>query len=425
MNDALEKACIEGYENQTLFQFIKNESNISQEDVRKNPHAFVLSSLTEASVIAEGVLQLLENIVEHGGITPGTGKGMLSIHLRHKETDAALLEKTYGKYFSPEAQRKERFFFEIVVSDLSDINISRSFCKKYESDYPELKDIKLEDFFAPLQKFKDFWDRFYGEGKGKSNAILHFGLEIFCSVVVSKGGLFVCTSGNEIYPYPDPQNEEMLEQAQAVAGGEVLDGTKKFGTTYHILLPMTSKEAPHPKGNEAIYSYGLTEFAGGKYTPINPFISPSIPDLSLKKVEYINKLREILDTVEASKNQFPFIEIGCRPRLEEHIKAALWHLYTKANESEEPTQRLAIINFTDFQFLEAIRIVALYFNKHGKNINMKNVSLFLKGSTIGLELDIIGSDLKAIQNTMLRTALLNGVNAQYIDAIQRLLTRGR
>jgi hypothetical protein len=411
-----------GYLNRTLFKYTGKDLH--------EPHPFVVSAMIEACVIAEGVLQLAENIVKHAGSANRTydkkhkgihhkGIGLLSIHLRNLEVDKDLLQKRYKEYMKG---RDEKFFFEIVISDLSDSNIPQMFRNIHNNDDhtsdidPTIFDgLTLGSFFSPEEyDCETFWEKFY---KKPENAVKHFGLEIFLSVVKSKDGFFSCMSGKDSYTYP--------------RNIDIAFDNREVGTTYNILLPISAKYITGGTVRESNLEYSLTQYVGKVFKPIDPLNGFLWETYHNDSEEQIKALKRTFDKCSIGRDQLmvcrvdEYIKKTKCFNIERLVKAALWHLYDKHDSEPVGPHRLAIVGFSDFEFFEIVRIIALYYNKHGENNNMEQNELYLHGKNIGSEIVIFGKDLAMIRNRITKSVALSGVAPKYIEAIQSLLTRKR
>jgi len=414
MISALKKTDADEYKNQTFFNF--SGSSLQEPE----PHPFVYSAMTESCIIAE-------NAVKHTTNENDAGIGLLSIHLRDIKRDKELLEKRYGEDYINSYlgdAKVGKFFFEIVIADRSQRSISNKF-REYYADKPKPKGttsecfdrINLDSFFDPTDDDYSFWDKFYSV---TDNAINHFGLEIFNSVIKAKNGLFVCTSGNE--PHFSSCTAKIRE---IIADGEVVTDSRKGGTTYSILLPSETADIPSELASELARTYDHVSIIIDRLN-VNSLMDFDWNITAGNKQLQIEEIKKYLDGL--CVNLSDLIVCGVSDdneiKIERLVKAALWHLYDNKVESTDKIRRIAIIDFNDAQFLEIVRIIALYFNKNGRNLNMANREIYLHGKNASTELEIFGSDLATIREQMIRSAIVSGINPKFIEVLHLLLTRG-
>ncbi len=195
----------EGYDNKTIWT---KEKEII--------HPFIVKEIYEAITISEGVLQLIENIILHAGSEQNKGIGLLGLYIRNFEKDKNVLYNKYPQYieFCERENIKSKYFLELLIGDLSGTDISHKFIDNNKSFLEEYKEeiqlkllksgneaevpqsIFLKDFFEPDRNKTAFWEAFFSFA---DKAINHYGLQIFDSIISTKGGLFSVESGNENY----------------------------------------------------------------------------------------------------------------------------------------------------------------------------------------------------------------------------------
>lgn len=417
---------------------------------KKVIHSDVLAEISEAMFIAEGLLQILENAVQHAS------GGLLSIYIREK--DSILDEYCNVSSLSSD----DMFFLEVDISDISDNPIPYKFAERVESRArvedelkyfaPKLKvdngkvyfndlQIRLKSFFDPDPHETEMWDEFYGIS---INRIHHYGMQIFDSIVTSRNGLLVVSGFNDFYCNDDKFETKVRECP------DVFD-VNAHGTSYRVLLPLAHKRIND--GNIAMSMFGVDEsvyrckvdfisaLTKGSQTEIQTDLRKRRQSKNLKSceakddaIEIIkSKLKQVFDRQEESNFIIDYSLIrGSIITPEIFFKALLWAAFDKRPDKQI---KLAIVNINSFKMLEAVRLISLFYNKVGKNIAMENVQIYLRSSgnnvgdaqrqSIGEEIVFYGEDLNNICGNYKKTALMRGTANKYIGIIERILKRSR
>ena len=415
--------------------------------------------------LAEGMLQLIENALLHAN------GGLLSIRIReyvygdedNVDGDTKFLRQKYSTYFQKRAKQNERntqnqmgkmFYMEAKLSDISEKNMKAQFLyniearanKQSESIDASGKLQKCLDnhrrvfetnervfdlFFDPSELENDFWREYY---KISENRVHHFGLQIFDSVLQSKGGaLCACGHGNvynkESLLIPDSSEDNKIY-------GEL--DTNISGTSYRILLPLSHEDISN---NNVIVDTSADMLMSREQLALFRFSDGvSIRQLFVDRINWDkvksgereklveNIAEEIKDKCckedclivvafdrllkQAKKAEVPVSE-------EVLTKSAL--LFLLRQESPQP---FAIVGLTPHSLLEVTRIIALFYDKEGETTDeMKKIQIYLKGENIGEEILFAGSNINQTADRITRLALTRGSSAEYISIAQSLLIR--
>ena len=385
-------------------------------------HPFVSAAALDACIIADGLIQLIENIVEHAGEQQSDGQGLISIHLRNYKTDEELLQKRYGKsYFEKISTTKGTdalYYLEVIVSDLSKTTIMEKFRK--HSDVP----LELKEFFDPSEYGREFWKEYYSDAEIRTQ---HFGLQIFDSVVNSKKGLFGVVSGNEKH-----SRDQEFKKLLPVRG---------FGTTYTILLPLFDIPVFGAEMPDTMLSFNLTQvmtnvpsrvthitFEDIKWDKDKGSVIRAIrekfpPEHTKQPMKKDSSAGPTLDEFYMKNDEVFVCAIEDNYVVEYLIKGALWFLFSKPSKTGGKT-RLAFINCKESEFLEVLRLVVLYYGKHGYCDEMKNAEIYIRGESAGQEMVIFGQTLEDVRRTVIKVSALRGFSPNLTEAITKLLKKG-
>lgn len=392
-------------------------------------HVDIIAELFEASTIAEGLLQLIENSVEHAN------GGLLSMHIYNSfdKNDFTYLQQIYAI-----EKNVSVFWLEIELSDLCGSSIKENFIKNAQERI--IGDDNLESslktflrdnndifklFFEPssIEGGVDFWEKYY---QIPGNQVHHYGLQIFESIIKSKNGIFVASGHNNYYS----------EKANIPSDIDIK------GTSYRILLPLNhvctdDKNIINNTTFEKMMSYkSLKEYYGAnnrinQISILNnkileliesPYGNNNIKEEKIKKIKI--EIEQLTSTCDSSLKYMLLFDCSKLKnyknyKLELLIKGLLLFLFSC---DEKPP--VAIFNLSSHDLLEITRIIALFYNKQGKSTsNMKNMQIYLKGNEIGEEILFAGEDLNWNAGRMQRIAMTRGLMFDYWAIAQMLMRR--
>ena len=97
----------------------------------------IIAELFEATVISEGLLQIVENAVKYAN------GGLLSLRIYDKEKE--YLQHTYTDYFNT-SQFLSDFYLEIILSDVSNNSITKTFIENIKNRIIDKESISVYDF---------------------------------------------------------------------------------------------------------------------------------------------------------------------------------------------------------------------------------------------------------------------------------------
>ncbi len=261
----------------------------------------LIAMIRSSQEYADGVLQLIENAVEHA-------KEKAYLRFRVKERKAESIAKRHGYKYKP----GESYYLEVLLVDLSGSSIPIVFkenLQKRQAKNPfEGKKLTISDFFTQNESTKILWDEYYSN---ISNVTHHFGLQRFLSVVDDGDGFFRVVTTSK----PSPQKEDIfvffrsLSSAESIYLPETESDTHLPGTEYNIILPIGTND---PVTEQVAVGFGVEldftkEFIDRKtcYFPMNNRLSISIESVlgQEQKEKHVKLLREqISKYVDSCRN---------------------------------------------------------------------------------------------------------------------------
>ena len=366
-----------------------------------NLHTQVVTEVYEAVTIAEGILQLADNVVKHAN------KGLMSMRI-HCMDDKSIVQERYPTFFKDDIQQK--YFLEVNISDLSGTDIAQRFKDKNAEFREELSDEKkqvfdnfnLKSFFAPELKEQDLWDEFYQDSR---NIVNHYGLQIFDSIIQSKGGFFVVTSKEESYP----KNESRIMLP---------------GTSYSILLPLDNRITEDKNIYDSMLAYDIQNYLERKNEKIRQDLDfsdrgkISIEEKSKYYDIVCNKIKQVMDV-----NRIGVINMDKEVNLECVVKGVLLYIFQEKEKNMDTEIQIAFINCKTYQIVEIVRLISLSYNKVGENVKMKGIQIYIRGKNIGEEIIFFGNTLAEVGNNIMKMACMRGVLYDNFHAVDMLLKR--
>lgn len=389
-------------------------------DIKKDSWDRIDQEIFNARDMAEGLLQILENI-HHSEM--GKGYFCLRVHTDIEKRSKKYLRKEYSTYMKgwEEQENKPvpRDYLEIRVADFSHCSIPVQFYadfKKRMAKAPDEEKLIYEKIEKQAGKLKvssffgdstDFWDKY---NEITENVVHHYGLQIFESLVSCYDGYFRVRSQSK----GELQREKELyvtHKAEETLGRAIP------GTQYDILIPFR-KQAQMQNLSLNIninYTEGLLkgyndnvckdiELAEESCTNILQEIKDEYPKMSYQETKELavqalsDKLMYLVNSKELAKRIIHFsaqkIPLS---RIELFCKAVMFII---AQKPEEQNFYAMITDCTTAHFVEITRMITLFYNKQGVNSRMRNVQIFLSGEKEGEEFLITGANLgEAIGST--------------------------
>ncbi len=385
-------------------------------------HSFIIKEMYEAITISEGIIQLLENIVYHAGEKHSKGKGLLGIYIRNFESDKRVFESKYPEYvnYCQENKINSKYYLELFIADLSGTNIPQkfmdnnvTFINQNEEKIKEKmialggtgeipKNISLGSFFKPQNNEVQFWTAFFSF---PDKAVNHYGLQIFDSIISTKGGLFAVESGKERY----------CNMFEARCQKEKFHGSK-----YSVICPLNGYSSSDTNIYDSMLGYNYNI----QLKPHRPQMIEGndieIPHSLEEKQEYIGK---VLDLIENSSTDFFCINLRSFSSIECTIKAILLYIFKEKEEDLNKEINIAFLHCETYQIINIVRIISLYYNKQGNNIKMKNVQIYVRGERIGEEILFLGETLQEVKCNIAKCVCMRGTMFDNLQAVNKVLER--
>lgn len=440
----------------------------------------IIADIFNAWDLADGILQLIENIVDHAGDVEKSGMGILSMRI-HSNSDNTYLSNEYDQYFKGyeyrykdeygrldgaggliektekdffsdahhelkrvinqgryvekdfistyneirdkierrrDVRRKTKYYLEVMVADISGKNV----CDVFRDNLAKRND-EYANSFEDIT-VRSFFDptreeknRFEGYYQAK-NIIHHYGLQIFLSIVVNNDGFFFIRSHSNT-------NNSAYSSTESVA--DINWSGLMEGTRYQILLPFRRHGNP-------------------QNSMINPSIKYHINDVNSLEVikednKHIAEFYQILDTYDIENNSK---EVFVRdlekilPRNKnqilvfdvEKIRTSTMEVFCKtlifyiANRSQEDElSNMAIVNCVREDFINIIRFFTICYDKNGKGNWMRNTQVYLCGKDTREEFLLSGESLHVLFTRVEKLAFSRRIHPLCVQIIQKVLER--
>lgn len=401
--------------------------------------------LSDARDIAEGILQILENIILHSQ----NKMGYFSFRI-HDKKKSEYLKRTYWDYLSDERNSSNATFLEMFIADcyipvkgsIRESILSKQFISTLRKR--SSNDKTLEPFIQEYQKLevKDFFD--YAVWKKynavSDNIIEHYGLQLFDKIVSSCNGCFAVISTTD-YIYSEEQRYCSVQN-----GGE----RSRYvvpGTQYRALLPISER------------SYEQ-EYAGMDFCDysIRTMLQPVKEGIVAKDIYFAKKIKEINKIVSTEIQRRKDIESPQKAFKERLIQEISKEVYRCLEESVSGESQYihhfildgiigaglveiifkaymkALIRFrgniggqtkvyTAFgklskEFItEFCYLMGIYYYKAEESVIMKNTEMYFWGVEYYEDLLISGENLHIVHYAVMERAILRGIYPRWLNFI--------
>ncbi|MFQ9516640.1 MAG: hypothetical protein ACLRZ9_12560 [Eubacterium sp.] len=397
-----------------------------------------------ANDIADGLLQLMENVTSHSEYKQGFFT--LRIHTNNKQNTNVYLEEKYKNYFTAEREKKT-YYLEVQIVDYSNFGILDTFLRglkeKKDTDnrqdrteiYEELinkvSDFTLSSLFFPTDDERKIHAK-YNE-IDKNNLIHHYGIQLFVSLVDSCDGCFWVKSMG--------WRGKQEKNTYSNVGLENNASKCLPGTQYSILLPFEYQKNQIDTSLNANIDY--VEYLEKEFKVVDISFKYNKENFAKyynmvekrgrghswqkKKEDTINLMaQEVLTDYEQKKekgktNIFNFdaekIDLGC---IEYFCKICI---YIVAQTDSKEGVPIAIRNCKENHFLSIVRMFAVFYDKQGESQMMSRMQIYLVGEDSGEEFIITGKNIKTAINAAEKLAFTRGINGRYIDILAKMLER--
>lgn len=394
------------------------------------------NEIFNARDMADGLLQILENIYHS---EYARGYFCFRIHNNTEDRSQLYLQQHYGNYMEQFKNSVDNFL-EFKIVDYSRHTIPMQFLRNFdkrmanasENDkkkYQEIRDkaqkLEVRDFFEKSY----FWERYNSISE---NAVNHYGLQIFASLVSCYDGCFRVRSqaGQSL-----DITKEMYSSIK-VDKNECMDGIP--GTQYDILLPF--KEQKTLQNISVNVNINYTDYLSHEFQLVEEFeaIDTILQDVSRDnndiyqdwKEAAIHRLKEQIEKLVLKETAKLKLTGDLQKELILHFSAhdialAKIEIFCKAVMlyiAEQDSAYIMITDCSSSHFVEITRMFALFYDKQGNNSFIRKTQIFLSGEKEGEEFLISGADLSEVIGRTEKLAFARCVHPECFTILKKMLT---
>ena len=405
-----------------------------------NSEEYLRKLIFDARDMADGLLQLMENAMNHSENM--NGYLCFRVYSTEKVDTIKKLEDRFVNYLH-DRKGKHNFYLEAHIIDYSHESLPQKFISKIAErqqastdDSKEIYDSVLEGFANP--QIRTFFDPNEDEKKSwvlynsiATNVVHHYGLQLFDSLITNSDGCFIARSSKDC----------MIEPSGYYSNTERYSNVKKIpGTQYTILIPFKEVDAAvhnytalsgsvnfndnltYPYTTEKGFPFD-EKTCKSYYSEINTEDIHSLQERKEKLIDNMSKgfAEHIVKNRSDESNTIFYYDANDLPsrRIEFLAKAIISFLVKYANKKLD----VAIFNCDDNFILEIVRIFAVFYNKEGKNEFMHNVQIYLYGRDFEEEFIITGNSLAAFLSYSEKIAFSRGTNPRCVKTIIQMLDK--
>lgn len=421
-----------------LAMYIFCISDYFQRDITDSSWETIDQEIFNARDMADGILQILENIYHSES---RSGYFCFRIHSNKLHRSKEYLYNTYMNYMKNwrNSGEEAQYFLEIKVVDFSHYTIRQQFKldlknrmqqadtgdkRIYDMLFSKIDNIKVSSFFD-TSIFHDFWDAYNSISE---NVVHHYGLQIFESIVSCYNGFFEVRS----------QNTKKLcletDFYSTCHTNPVMKETGLPGTQYDILIPFQKQDSMQKTSLDVNINY--TDELNMKYTPCEgigfayPHCLKIFNDVYKKKdltyqeckKQVIRVLLNELQDKLKNSSEDNIVHFSAK-----NISLSAIELFCKVLMlyiAQKPSYKNCYIMITDCtqsHFVEITRMMALFYNKQGQNPLMKNTQIFLSGIKEGEEFLITGSNLGEAIGSTEKLAFARCIHPHCLTILRKML----
>lgn len=405
---------------------------------KEDPYESIKEEIFNARDMADGVLQILENIYHS---EKRKGFFCFRVHNDSVGRGREYLYQHYRNYMDhKDMGRKEvQDYLEVKVVDFSHYTVSQKFNdnfikrmqqasesdrKIYDEIQTEVREINVRSFFEAIP----FWQKY---NMISENIVHHYGLQVFDSFVSCYEGYFRVRSQEGYFKSANQENSYSTINDDS----ENFDILGLPGTQYDIIIPFKKQKTLQNITLNVNINY--TEHLLNKYRLCKTIdfttvscqkvfarVQKNKTDLSYqeKKERTIHELEQKLskklgDTDEntilffsANKIATTMIELFCKTIM----------LYI-AKKQKNHTCYIMITDCTQSHFIEITRMIALFYDKRGTNALMTGIQIFLSGQQPGEEFLISGCNLGEVIGNTEKLAFSRCINPDCLKTLKKML----
>ncbi|MCM1233738.1 MAG: hypothetical protein NC489_26785, partial [Ruminococcus flavefaciens] len=437
------------WKSEELFQMIRHMpilamyifclSDYYRKDVDNDSLEVIEQEIYDARDMAEGLLQILENIY-HSEYQ--TGYFCFRIHSNTVARSGQYLRNTYEKYMEEQNKNSDEEqclnYLEIKVADFSHQTIVTQFNKDFavrmeeanEEEKRAYQEIRSEAEQLKLLSFYDentyFWKQYNFLSE---NVIHHYGIQIFQSLIECYHGYFRVRSQGAYEMKPDKEFYSTLEKSPKII--KAIPGTQ-----YEALLPLGKQDMMQDTSMDVNLKYDHYLIEEYKVCPSEiKFNAETIRDILKKTGEHlsfqekkefsIRSMEKLFEEVTERyiREQKKYILHICAANIsitaiEVFCKALMLYI---AKKGQDRDCYIMITECTQAHFIELARMMALFYNKQGINPLMDRTQIFMSGVDESEEFLITGKNLeKAVAGTE-KLAFARSVHPNCLETLRKSL----
>lgn len=344
----------------------------------------------------DGLLQLIENAYSYSD--PG------SIIIRANDNNSNVSKKLHfnEKLVDKRNENNSDWFLRISITDSSNSSIYNNFAQKYD----DLDEITLNDIFENKGKIQEHYSKL-------ENAIHHYGLSTFASIVEQTNGIFMLVSADRESCKYDKRNfmEFSGENSFVKSIKQHFIETMIEGTSYEILFPFNYV------GVEKVPPFILYDTIDNpeEYSVIKlDFFDKKKLDQGIKKAKKssgVNYQKWKENAIELQTEEFKNIcnklsrdkeiilcdlrNAGGYQRIETIGKIIMGAI---ANISK--SINIALVGMETNEFVSMIRQFAVFYDKVGKNKYMKNSQVYFLSKDCSFNATLAGEDIFSLLHNL-------------------------
>lgn len=400
--------------------------------------------LSDARDIAEGILQILENIILHSW----NKSGYFSFRI-HDIKKSVYLRNEYAEYIANDRNISNDVFLEMFMADcfLGDSEADDSIlCKQFMNNLLErsTEDKAIRPFIQEYKNLdvKDFFDNAIWKKYNavSDNIIEHYGLLLFDKIINSCNGCFEVISTSD-YKYKDKQCYCSVEKDKNQYRYVIP------GTQYKALLPIAERNNQQEYAGMDFYDY-----------PKTAMLKPVIDKIVLEDIDYAGRIkginRRVQKEIEKTESEISqkkqlkttlirkisediFAELDKRKQyiencvihfiLDEIKGAALVEIFFKAYMKalikfrdligNERKVYVAFGKLTKEFITEFCYLMGIYYYKAEESKLMMNTEMYFWSTEYYEDLLICGENLHIAHNAVMQRSVLRGIYPHWLNFI--------
>lgn len=401
--------------------------------------------LSDARDIAEGILQILENIILHSW----NNVGYFSFRI-HDSKKSAYLKNEYAEYIADYRNTSNAVFLEMFMADcfLGERKAGNEciLCRRFMNTLLE-RSIQDKAIIPFIQEFKslevkDFFDNAIWKKYNavSDNIIEHYGLQLFDKIINSCNGCFEVISTSD-YQYQDEHCYSSVAKDKN-RHRHVIPGTQ-----YKALLPIAERSNEQEYAGMDFFDY-----------PKTAMLKPVTEEIVLEDIDYAGRIKEINRWVQkeiqkagSEKNQKKYLKATLIQKISDDIYAELdkkkqynekcvlhfildgikgaglveifFKAYMKALIKfrnligNEKKVYIAFGRLTEEFITEFCYLMGIYYYKAEESKPMMNTEMYFWSTEYYEDLLICGENLHIAHNAVMQRSVLRGIYPHWLNFI--------